>query len=425
MQKLLSPSLIICALLSLYAPQALALPGMTATVPAGVRALVYHYVHGDVPGSFGDTGVEKSLSVNATLGSSILRNISPETSAAYDELAKIDSNLANSLDLGRVDLDPKVSANINAFGLAWGVTDNIMVGADVPFYDAKVSLSGGFSPTDSMSKTVARLQQYAKDPTVTQKTRDSANVLAQVLSQLPSLQGAYLQGAVVNDYGYKPIGNWAGRGMGDFDLFTQWHFLETPYYAQAVKVGHSLPTGRADDPDNLVDIPFGTGYHSTYVDSIHDILIWKEAALLFTFDAKYQYNWSTEREYRLVPSADFPLSKTKEKIDYKPGDQWSVTGDIGSKIWGGISWETSYTLKNKSTDSAHGVDNSYNYDLLTDTSNSSSHTVFAGLIYSTVEDFKRKKFPIPLIVELEASRVISGVNTEKLNTYALDFKLFF
>jgi hypothetical protein len=397
----------------------------TETLPAGVRAFVYKYMYGTVPSSYGDTGVEEGLNVNATLGSSILRNLSKETSVAYDEISNIDPQLANNLDLGRVDLDPKITASINGFALAWGLTDQIMIGGLIPIYQASVDIEGGYSNTASLNNTIAKLKAYANDAALTQAQRDAASILAQVLTQLPTMRGEYLQGAVVNDFKYKPVGNWKGNGVGDLELFTQFRFLERDYYAQAIKVGQILPNGRVDDPDNLLDIPFGTGFFSTYAESLHDFSLIERLKLMLSLGLRYQYNWATDRTYRLTPESNFPLTAKKEVVPVKPGNSWSFSSEIGSRLWKDISWNTSYSFKNKSADHAQGVDRNYNYGILTQSSASNSQTVGAGLTYSTVENYRRKKFPVPLTVGLETSQVINGLNTEKMKIYALNVKVFF
>lgn len=397
---------------------------LTETVPKNVKAFVYSFMHGNIPGSFGETGVERSLNVNATLGSSILKNLSPEVSAAYQELSNIDPTLASSLDLGKIDLDPRISANIHAVGLAYGIRDDLMIAAGVPMYDARVVVNGGYLQTSSLNSTVGSLKGYSQDASLSQKTRDSALILSQILAQLPTMRGEYLQGALVNDYGYKPVGNWNGSGTGDLDAYSQYRFLETDFYLQAFKLGQLFPTGRVDDPDNLVDVPFGTGYYSTYAESLHGLIIVTDWDLKLGFSARYQKNWDGQRSYRLSPSEDFPLSRTKENVKLKPGDEQSYLGQIGSKILG-FDWNFSYQIKNKARDRASGKSSDYDYGILTRNSRTMSHTMSGELGYSTVALFKKNKFPIPLMASAGMSRVYKGINTEKLKIYAFTLKVFF
>lgn len=391
----------------------------TSVPPKNVRVLVYQHINADVPGSFGSTGVEQDFSVKETLGTSVIKAISSDVASAWDELHKVSPQLANDINLGKVDLEPVIKIKANVLGLAWGLTDKIMVAVGAPLMNASVNVKGGYIDTNALKATASSLKAVS-DPAVSAK----ASAFAQALEQLPTLRGEYLQGVIVNEFGYKPVGNWRGEGLGDTTVFSQYRFSNHEIFKHAVKGGVELPTGRKDDPDNLVDVPFGSGYTGSFLETLNDFYVWDDK-LMLTANAKYQINWRTNREFRLAPSYDFPLSSNKEIILYNPGDYWQVQGEVGSKVAYGVGAYAQYTIKAKGKDGIRGVRSDYDYGILEHRTNSRTETLKGGVSYSTVPLFMRGKFPVPFKVGLSRSRVVSGVNTERVNLTSLDFEMYF
>ncbi|NUM89113.1 MAG: hypothetical protein HUU37_07915 [Bdellovibrionales bacterium] len=388
------------ALLLLSAALPVTIWADTNVPPKNVRVLVYQYVNANVPGSFGSTGVEQDFSVKETLGTSVIKSISSDVAAAWDELHKVSPKLAEEINLGKVDLEPEIKIKANVLGLAWGLTDKLMVAVGAPIMSASVNVKGGYIDTNALKGTASALRAVT-DPSVASK----AAAFAQALEQLPTLRGEYLQGVIVNEFGYKPVGNWRGEGLGDTTVFAQYRFSNHDIFKHAVKGGAELPTGRKDDPDNLVDVPFGTGYVGSFVESLNDFYVWDDK-LMLTGNAKYQINWRANREFRLAPSYDFPLSSWKETILYNPGDYWQVQGEIGSKVGYGVGFYTQYTIKNKGKDGIHGARGDYDYGILEHRTNSRTETWKSSITYSTVPLYMKGRFPVPFKVGLARSRVV-------------------
>ena len=397
----------------------------TVVLPENVRAFVFKHAEASVPDSYGSTGVEKSFAVQETLTAALIKSVSPDVEDAYNKLYALDANLASNLNMGYVDLAPKINVKANAFALAWGLTDRWMIATAIPVMSADVSLSGGFYNTMSINQTVSALQAYASDPSKAQAARNQALALANALSAgVPQPKGEYLQGVIVNDYGYKPVGNWNASGIGDLQVFSVYKLINNDNYKQAIKGGIDLPTGRIDDPDNLLDVPFGTGYFATYLETLHDFVL-VPGLLTFSSGARYTYNWSTDRTFRLSPSSTFPLTSRKESLSYKPGNSITLAGEVSAKFFRSLGGYVNYTYKRKESDSIQGVDPSYNYTILSTNTNSSAHSFAVGVSYSTVDLFLRKKFPVPFKLGISMSRVFRGINTERVNITSADFEMYF
>lgn len=389
----------------------------TSILPPGIRALAYKHINAKVPTSFDRSGLESDFSVRERLGSSIIKSISADAKAFYDEIYKINSNLAESIDLGTIDLDPKIDVRADVFALAWGLSDRVMIVGALPLMKAKVSVNGGYTNTGTIGSAAKRL--HSMDPNT-----QMAEAYAQILDGLPSLKGEYVQGVVVNEFKYKPVGNWSASGIGDATIYSQWRFIKGDFYRQGAKLGMDLPTGATDDADNLVDIPFGKGYYGTYVETLHDFNLWDNIFVL-TLMGRYEYQWPTSRVYRLAPSVAFPLTAEKEDIRYKPGNYWQVGPDFAVTIAKLVKGTIGYSLRTKAKDTMHGTNPAYDYSILESKTNEVIHKVEASLSLSTVELFMRKQFPLPMKIGTTLSRVVKGVNTERVNQMSLDLETYF
>jgi len=390
----------------------------TTVLPSGVRAFVYKHIEANISSSFDKQGVESSFQIKERLGSSVIKSISSDAASAYDELHKIDSALAESVDLGTIDLDPEITASANIFALGWGLSDSIMVIGALPVMKANVTLRGGYTNTGAISSAAKQLKS------IQDSRQAKASAFAQVLEQLPSIRGEYLQGALVNDLGYKPIGSWSGTGIGDAIVYTQWRFVNKDTYKQGAKFGMELPTGAVDDPDNLVDIPFGSGYYATYVESLHDFNLWRNIFSL-SFTGRYQYQWPTTRTYRLAPSVDFPLTAVKENIHYKPGNYYSAGAEFGTKLFQSIGANIGYSIRVKNKDKIPGKDPNYDYGILESKTDTIIRKAEVSVSYSTVNLYTRGKFPVPFKIGSTYNKVLSGMNTERISQVSLDFEMYF
>ena len=60
-------------------------------------------------------------------------------------------------------------------------------------------------------------------------------------------------------YGYERFETWSDNGIGDIILGGRYQYFKNDQWRLAFTGGVSMPTGDADNPDNLLDMPFGTG----------------------------------------------------------------------------------------------------------------------------------------------------------------------
>jgi hypothetical protein len=406
--------------LLLQVPSALAITD-TAVVPPGVRALIYRSVWATLDGSYDATGKHSGFNFAKRLEASKLAPMVPMVGDLTRRLQSIDAGLAQRLDFGQVDANPTADVQANAFGLAYGLIPGLMIVATVPIMTADIRVNGGYRSTTSMQQTIADLQRRKNGGQRDQEI----DALIQVLQQLPSVSGGNIQAALVQQLGYKPVGDWSARGLGDADVFGHYRFIDESYYKQAVRLGMELPTGRENDPDNLVDIPFGKGNAGTYVQTIHDFPLWNET-LTFHAQGKFSYQWASRRTFRLFSDADTPFTSEKESLDFQRGHRFSMGNGVSYQVIRGLKLVSEYEYSGQFGSSVSGGKKpGYNYSMLTEDTDWKSHSLTVGVSFSTVPLFMAKKFPLPCLVGLNHSRVLSGTNTEGIDMTYLHVEMYF
>ncbi|MNL59316.1 hypothetical protein D3C87_1830310 [compost metagenome] len=89
-----------------------------------------------------------------------------------------------------------------------------------------------------------------------------------------------------------------------------------------------------------------------------------------------------------------------------------------------LSFGTAYEYANKAQDTYSGGGPG-DYSMLSKFTASQSHRVRAEITYSTVKAYFKKTFLLPMVVSLELSDVIGGVNVERQFAQELNLMLFF
>jgi len=79
-----------------------------------------------------------------------------------------------------------------------------------------------------------------------------------LITGITGQDGSYLARNLI-DNGYKPLQNWSGKGLGDTQLVLKNRSFDADGVAVATQAIVTAPSGRIDDPDNLLDKGFGDG----------------------------------------------------------------------------------------------------------------------------------------------------------------------
>ncbi|MDF1526321.1 MAG: hypothetical protein RRA15_11890 [bacterium] len=184
-----------------------------------------------------------------------------------------------------------------------------------------------------------------------------------------------------------------------------------------------MPTGDVDDPDNLVDVPFGDGttdlilrFHTDYtgVDK-----------LFLNATLKYDIQLSSEEIKRVPDDVNLPLTANKEKVDLDLGDvlDLELMGKYSlSREWS-IGLKYRYTAKGK--DKVDG-NSGFAYSSLEAETDFTSHMGFLLVGYSTVGKYMDEKTGIPFDLNLAYRDRFAGTNNVTVSQFiSVDFSLYF
>lgn len=397
--------------------------GESVSPPKGISAFVYRGANVFVEGTFDGIGQLNGLDFSSSIDKSALLNMAPEVQEFINELEAIKPGITSGLTLGDLSFSPEVDLKVHGMALAHGLSDKTMIVGFLPVYEARVQLHGGFSSSTFLRQMSRELNQQGQISSEQEK-RLRAEAISQIIDQAPQLTNEIIQGALVNELGYMPLGHWSATGIGDLNFFLQHRFLTKSHYIQAARIGLSLPTGRQDDPDNLVDIPFGTGYATTYLETVHDVHLWKKYAT-FSWVGRYDINFPTHKTLRLVENPNIPISSEKEDLDIITGDAYTNKFFLEVHPFEGLTLIGGTSFYKKSADNILGQRSDFDYRIMENMSAKTTYTQELRISYSTLPLFKKNILPIPFKVGVTQSEVLTGSNSEKTKLMSVDFEMYF
>jgi Putative MetA-pathway of phenol degradation len=208
--------------------------------------------------------------------------------------------------------------------------------------------------------------------------------------------------------GYKPIQTWEDSGFGDIQLGGRYQYFSTEDWLLAFTGGIQLPTGKTDDPNNLVDLGFGTGCYALLFRLNNDYKGIKDLVLDATFKLDYYLPGKVEKR---VTDPQHPLTTLAnlEKVDMTIGTTYEI--DLGGSYGFASGWNIaamygySWRDKNKVSGSK-----GLNYGALEENTNWNYQVAMFDLTYSTIPLFREKRFFAPLTLTLHYENVFAGKN---------------
>ncbi len=332
-------------------------------------------------------------------------------STVFPALAPLDALLGQTASIGRSVVDFYWQYRWFEFTLNYGITDKLTAYVLLPYNYSKNNIS---SRVDTSTANVGKNPLYGtpEDPFQSPIIPLSMGGIPFEKNDVLDLLGGGLD--VNNDgtpdvpgFGYKRYETWSDSGIGDIEIMGKYQFFKNEAWRLAGLAGVRLPTGEADDPDMLQDLPFGDGNT--------DLLFRINAdytgipKLVLNGTVRYDIQLPDEEKMRVLEDVNFPLTANKETVDRNLGDiiEFEVMGNysLTKEISGGAKYR--YTKKFK--DSIDG-DLGYNYSALEEETDSSGHMIFISLGYSTVSKYLEKKFAVPFYANLEYRYRFAGTN---------------
>lgn len=280
-----------------------------------------------------------------------------------------------------VTVDSHVTTEFTELLLGYGVTDNLTVGAILPY-----------------TRTTNRVR----------------------LTDTVPGSSAVLQGLLTGGLGYDPLGDTTVGGMADPTLGALWRFHKGEKDSAIAGFGVRFGVAKADDPDNLADVPPGDGSTDLRfrLEYFRDLGRGWDLRLL----AEHQVQLPDEIRARPGNPLTTPAAAT-ETLKRNLGDYQEFDLEVG-KAWG--DWRASVTWHRYQEASDR-----YTSRIGTDTSflNANTRTVADqaryGLTWSGIRAWQAGKLPLPLIVKLEVQDAVAGRNFVDVRDVYLRITSFF
>ena len=295
--------------------------------------------------------------------------------------------------------------------LLYGVTDRLTAGFTLPYYWQRNNVAAKLDPlyaTVGKNRTLNTVAPLSIPGTVPLTTKDALDLMG------PGLD-INADGIIdVPGFGYKGITTWSERGSGDLEIGARYQYFNSDKWKLAFTGGVRLPTGQIDDPDNLVDLDFGTGAYALLFRFNHDYSAGKNLVLNGTIE--YDLVLPERATLRIPDDVNLPITSHRERVKRNIGDIFALKLSAEYTFWKGVSLSLLYHFEAKLEDQVKGK-MGFDYRSVEEETAKRSHIYILGLSYSTIPLFTEKKFPIPLRVTLAYRDRFAGRNNALASQY--------
>jgi hypothetical protein len=213
--------------------------------------------------------------------------------------------------------------------------------------------------------------------------------------------------ADVTGFGFKRVETWSDDGIGDLEAGFRYQYLKTKDWRLAFTGGARFPTGRVDDPDNLVDYPFGSGAYALLFRLNNDYVGIKNLVLNGTF--RYDLILPDKQLKRVPDNVNRPITANKEEVDRDLGDTFEFEISGAYTLLKGFSVYGLYQYAFALQDEVSG-NLGFAYASLENETDWTSHIFQTGVSYTTLPLYIEKKFPVPLMVSVSYRNRFAGAN---------------
>lgn len=319
---------------------------------------------------------------------------------------------AGFASFGNSDVEYEFNVQIFDFYLYYGITDRLTFGAKVPYWNFKNNV------TTSLDTTTATVG-INTNPAI-------PSPIAPLALGATPLTTANIQQLLKSEYGFDPVKDWSDHGFSDIEIGARYQYFRSESWQLAFTGSVLVPTGRTDDPDSLVDYPFGAGAWGLSFYLNNDFTALQKYGLSFTGTFRYVYYFPTTETVRVPDNVDQPIVglENKEKVDLTVGSDFRIDLEGRYLIFDGLSVFLFYRYSQKFEDSVSG-DRGLAYEELEKESDQKEQQYRIGLNYSTVPMYMRKEFPVPLDVRLYYRDRFWGENVLKSQYIGVDLTVFF
>jgi hypothetical protein len=404
-------------LLFIFGTIASAFPASYDTLPKSVDMFVLKQVMtSKIESKYDGSGKDNALALQENFTASKLESISSAMTTYFKELKAISPDAYNQFSLGEFKADAYGEATAQGIGLAHGVSDRLTVYGSLPIYHIKTNVT---FIQEKRSNLAAVHAAVANAPT----NSALSTFVRQLTLQLPDTNEELMQSMIVNYYHYKALGTWEKDALGDAEIGAIYRLTDFPDKGLALSLGAVLPTGDADDPDSLQDVPTGDGQYDAFVESMMGVSFF-DSVLQFDLKTRFTYQLASKKVMRKLDNPDVPLSREKDTFTEKLGNKLDTTFIITVNPSSWLNFNTALIYSETGATSYSASNPTIKAVLEKDTF-VKNYWGKLGVGFSSVDLYKSKKMDIPFEVNISAQRLLNAKNTARYDRFDLDFRLYF
>jgi hypothetical protein len=223
------------------------------------------------------------------------------------------------------------------------------------------------------------------------------------------------------------VQDWSDASFGDIFGGLKYQDYQSEHWRLAATGTVRFPTGRADDPNNLVDngsgiAAWGLGFQ------LHQDFVWQPpgparrpgmptpGAFFLNSTFRYEAIFPDEKPFRVCNIHQQICPDFDPHVHRDVGDivEAEMAGTVG--LLPGLTITPLYTYTHKFQDHFDGH-LGFNYGLLQEETDFDSHSVEVRLAYSTALLFVEKHFPLPLSVSVRYMDKLASNNSRFKTQY--------
>jgi hypothetical protein len=353
----------------------------------------------------------------------------PLDSSVFPELSLVELAFGmpeDSASLGASVVDYEYDFTIVDFNFNYGITDRLTAGITVPYWWVKNEVETELDISEATLGKSAIGTGFGA-PLVPLAVNPFGDAVPLTEDDIHDLLGGGLDvngdGSIdIPGYDFKRTETHSYNDFGDIEVFFKYQYLNTEDWRMSFYSGLTIPSGKIDDPDNLIDYPNSSDSYSIPFSLSNDYTGFKN----FTFNVTFEYylNLPYKESLRVPESIDLPITRDFSEVEIDPGDKIELETSVNYTLAKGLGLSLLYRYENVLRDRVSG-DDTLPLDALEDKSDARSHVYIAGISYSTVPLYREKKFAVPLSTSLSYRNRFDGQNALKSQYVNLVFNMYF
>ena len=337
--------------------------------------------------------------------------LDPKALVLIEALNQASPGTGNKLNLGTLKIDARPEVRYIAPVFARGTTKKLTLAVAIPI----INYTNNVEVSQSGVNNAAALRAEA-----------GGSLGAQGEAAFQILQAGVVAGLTdsLQKGGYKPLVSRQESLVGDLQLHGLYNFYNNKRFSALSKTIVSLPTGKQDDPDDLMDL--GT-YGELAV----------EQGLVGNLSLSNRITLAAKASYKLVAPLNSDVRVPRSTGDALPGldRKETVLRDGGDTTTVGTSASISVNdeftvgsgidLSHKQKDQLYGSNEDWDYSILENRSEQTAAKGKIGIEYSTTTAYTKGRTKIPFKIAYEFANTFAGKNVLNTSVHEFALSLFF